>query len=251
MRAGPSFTPVERSIVDAVLYALPAGPREQVLAQVQAINRIQRFSQGKEVNLYCLRHGRAAFPDHLLFSLRDELELARVTFTAGDGSEERSASVRMVNGRLFSIVFAHPPERAARDPSSVRITGVRLGVNPEHLRLGYDQPEPAVGDAPRELRQPLARGPIDARLPADYLEVMGMPTEAHGFVIHDPEHLRLVALDSFNCYIVAEQQDRVGIGVIQGREDGELYILDFANGSVHPAGHSLAVALRNGRADST
>jgi hypothetical protein len=243
MKVGPLFTPLERSVVDAVLHATPGGPREQLLAQVQAMNRIQRFSHGKEVNLYCLRHGRPAFPERLLFSVLDELELARVTFTTGDGRKERSASVRMVNGRLFSIIFAQPPGNAARGPSSVRVTGVRLGVDPNRLRPGHYPAERAAGDAPGEPGQPMPRGPIDALLPADYLEVLSMPQEAHGFVIHDPEHLRLVALDSFNCYILAERGDQMGVGIIQGREDGELHILDFAKGSVRPAGHRLLEAL--------
>lgn len=237
--------------MDAVLHALPEGPREQVLAQVQAMNRIQRFAEGKEVNLYCLRHGRPAFPEHLLFALRDEVELARVTFMSWDGSQERSASVRMVNGRIFSIVFAQLPGRAARSPSDVRVTSVHLGVDPEQLRPAHGQPRRASGDASPALRQSLARGPVDAKFPVDYAEVLGMPPESHGFVIHDPEHLRLVALDSYNCYILAERGDRVGIGIIQGREDRELYLLDFANGSVRPAGHRLIVALRNAGADST
>lgn len=236
--------------MDAGLCALPAGPREQVLAQVQAMNRIQRFSQGKEVNLYCLRHGRPAFPEHLLFPVRDEVELARVTFTADDASKKRSASVRMVNGRIFSIVFAQPPSRPAHGPCNVQVTGVLLGVDPDHLRARRDQAERATGDVPGELSQPLAHGPDDAKLPADYSEVLDRPAEAHGFVIHDPDHLRLVALDSFNCYILAERGDRLGIGIIQGRKDGELYILDFANGAVRPAGHSLIVALRTAPTDS-
>jgi hypothetical protein len=213
------------------------------------MNRVQRFSHGKEVNMYCLRHGRPAFPENLLFPVRDEVELARVTFTTGDGSKECSASIRMVNGRLFSIVFAQPPSPPTSGQSNMQVTGVRVGVDPSRLSPGHGQAEHALGDAPWAQRQPLAHGPLDARLPADYVEVLGAPADAHGFVIHDPEHLRLVALDSFNCYVLAERSDRVGIGVIQGRDDGELYILDFADGSVRPAGQSLIVALRTAWAD--
>lgn len=254
-------------MVDAVLDTLPVGPREQLFAQVQAINRIQRFSQGKEVNLYCLHHGRPAFPEGLLFHFHDEVELARVTFTAGDGITHSSASVRMVNGRLFSMVFAQAPVRPARRQSSIRVTDVRLGVDPTRLEPD-DVPAGSAtddsssvsrsmtiassirsGEVPPLQPQTLVRGPVDARLPADYLQVLDAPVEAQGFVIHDPEHLRLVALDSFNCYILAERHDRVGVGIIQGRDDGGLYAVDFANGSVRPVGHSLIMALRTVRAD--
>lgn len=253
------FTLLERDILDAVVEAMNPPVRHHFRAQLDVINRVQRLTQGKEVNLYCLHSGRPDFPERLLFPVRDELELAKVDFTADDRNIRNSASVRMVGGRLFSLVFAKPPGRTVNH-ARVHVERVRLRADlfldgdqaPGTARNGdgLDSHNGSMAAVEHETkverwRRQLAEGVIDARLPEDYLPLLAASVRHGGFVVHEPIHVRLVALDAFNCYIIADRDDRVGLGVIQGSEDGKVYRIDYESGAITDAGQNLAVALRS------
>jgi hypothetical protein len=235
------FTTLERDILNAVLDAMAPPLKDHFRTQLNAINRIQRLTHGKEVNLYRLRRGRPDFPEQLLFPVHDELELARVDFTVDGGERRSSASVRVVSGRLFSIVFATPPRRSAK----------RAKVHVERVRLRTVS-GPALSNSSdalqSEARRIQAEGVVDARLPDDYLPLLAAPEKHEGFTVYDPSRVRLVALDACNFYIVAERDDRIGLGVVQGSNDGQVYRVDYEDGELIPAGLNLAEALRSQRA---
>ena len=254
-RSVMEFTPFERAVLDSVTQALAQSAQDRFRAQLRAINHVQRFAKGKEVNLYCLRQGRPCFPEKLLFPLRDELELARVEFTV-DRDEQSTASVRMVNGRIFSLVFARSPHSSVHRQAGVYVTRVRLWTDPsvpnsarvDGMSEGDNRSLRVASPAPSDhvqlaWRHQLEQGCVDARMPQDYLEVLGTPVLQNGFVVHDPTHLRLIATNACNFYILAEKEGLWGFGVIQGSDDGELYCLDFESGAMSRVGLSLAFVL--------
>ncbi|MET0255456.1 MAG: hypothetical protein ABW193_06660 [Luteibacter sp.] len=232
MKPADIFTLVERDVLDAVLSAMNPPLRDHFRVQLDVINHVQRLTRGKEVNLYCLHRGRPDFPERLLFPVRDELEVAKVDFAVDDSDSRNSVSVRMVGGRLFSLIFAKPPARTVSH-ARVHVEKVRLRAD---LALEHETNVELWG------RQ-LAEGIVDARLPEDYLPLLATSMRHEGFVIHDPIHVRFVALDAFNCYIIAECDDRIGLGVIHGSDDGKLYRIDYETGVIVDVGQSLAVAL--------
>ena len=96
------FSPVEKTLLEAVEKALPGEEARLFRSQLGAVNQVQRILDWTEIDFYCLRFMRViAWNPTVLFPNRSEFILARIAFTA-DGKELESA-VWAVSGHLFSI----------------------------------------------------------------------------------------------------------------------------------------------------
>ncbi|UPG90586.1 hypothetical protein L2Y96_02100 [Luteibacter aegosomaticola] len=255
------FTALERLILDAVVQATCDATQQRLRTQIAVINRVQRLAKGKEVDLYCMRRGRAQFPDALLFPLLGELDLADVHFVVDGGSQPNSARVSMVDGQLFSMVFSRPPGGTSRFAKYLRVIKVNLWRDPSEIEpeialtaeasaktVAFDgSPANPPGNIPSSIwkawNSELNSGRIDAALPDDYLQVLSAWTGSGGLIIYDPRHIRLVACDEANYYVLAEKEGRSGFAVIQGGNMPRLFRLDYEAGTSTEVGRSLAAVI--------
>jgi hypothetical protein len=100
----PPLKPVERRLLDAVAATSPPEYRELLRQQLDHINFVQRLSDGKEINFYCIRDGRPSWDPLLaLPDQREESKLATVHLRAKGGPNEFTVDVWIVKGYLFSL----------------------------------------------------------------------------------------------------------------------------------------------------
>ncbi len=113
--------PFEQVTLDAVQERLSSESAAILKAQRAHINKVQRHSGGKEVNLYHMSWGRACFKSSLKFrNYADELLIGKVVLVRTDASTRAlTAEVWLVNGRLFSITFNHLPQIFISQKSSL------------------------------------------------------------------------------------------------------------------------------------
>lgn len=112
LRRRNDFFPFERAILDAVFSRMTDETRMLLLRQVEVINTIQRLSDGKEVNLYRTRLGKADFDNTLrLPNSPTELLIATVHLKKPSSKTTLKADVWMAEGRLFSLEFNISPKR--------------------------------------------------------------------------------------------------------------------------------------------
>ena len=98
-----TFTPVEKAILEAVADSIPSEARPKIRRQIQSINRVQRILDWTEINLYCARRGKVAWPDEAMFDNQGEFELAKLPFSAA--GREFESTLWCVGGHVFSLVI--------------------------------------------------------------------------------------------------------------------------------------------------
>lgn len=246
-RVRRTFAPLEQGVLEAVEAALGGDARERYRRQIEAVNKVQRHGGAREVNLYRLHGGRPRNDPAIAFAdQRLEAELARVRFRVPGEGRTRSATVHLVQGFVFSLVF-DPPAEPVLERDDVEIVEVRLVSDPEREREPAGprpaaDPEDLTGGLRRwnerfglsAVGRPLTRderrerlGEIPARLPADYLR---LTEQAEGFVVgpwkvHGLREVYGIALDEAEYQVLAELRDR-GVVAVQN-ETSDLFFLPF------------------------
>lgn len=267
MGVRPEFYPFEARIIEEVKSRMDNDGAARLQRQVEVINKIQRLTNGKEVNLYRMRHGKPSFDDTLRFAnAADEALLASVNLTGADKRAKLKADIWLAKGRLFSLVFSKPPKLffAGMDLKSVQpdITDVKIWFDPT-------QPKPidTVVDASAltgwlrdwnakgiisSLHAPLSESKrseyldrVDAQLPPDYLELVSQTEGVHlaGCIVHGISAIRQIALPDASYYTLAELEGLGALAVKDGMSDAELYFLHYEDNDVRPLGKSLQNAL--------
>jgi hypothetical protein len=258
----------ETLVIEAIKSRLDPEAATQLQAQIDSINKVQRLTDGREVNLYCIAHGKPAFDDRLRFPHgEEEALLGTVHLAHSDTPGTLKAEAWLANGRLFSLVFDKPPKRffAGQALDTVRPEAADVTVWMDPMRgapKGEEVPvEPAMLSGwLRELftscqltapRRPLV-GPeraariaqIDAELPPDYLEFTEQMdgAQAGECKIHGLAGVRKVALPNHNFYILAED-DGGALAVKDGSRDGALYRLSYEKDDAQPLNQSFRTAL--------
>lgn len=260
--------PFEARVIEAIKSRLDSDAATRLQAQIDSINKVQRLTDGKEVNLYRVAHGKPAFDDGLRFPQGEEEALLGTVHLTHPGSPlTLKAEAWLANGRLFSLVFDRPPKRffaghaldAVRpevadvtvwtDPMCGRPKGDEVPVDPAMLN-GWLR-ELYTSCRLTDLRSPLV-GPqraaliaqIDAQLPLDYLELTKQMdgTRVGECKIHGLTSVRKVALSSDNYYILAEG-DGGALAVKDGDRSGELYRLSYEKDGVQPLNQPFKTAL--------
>ena len=100
-----ALSPLERSICDAAASTLPANLAELWKKQLNAINRIHRSPDKREVNFFVIRKGQSNFPDELCFKNRSEFKIAVVDLKASGNKANLRARLWCVHGHFFSIEY--------------------------------------------------------------------------------------------------------------------------------------------------
>jgi hypothetical protein len=260
--------PFEARVIEAIKSRLDSDAATRLQAQIDCVNKVQRLTDGKEVNLYRVAHGKPAFDDSLRFPQGEEealLGTVHLAYSASPGTLK--AEAWLAKGRLFSLVFDKPPKRffggQSLDAVRPEVADATVWMDPMRERpMGEGGPvDPATLKGwPQELfascqltapRSPLV-GPqratriaqIDAQLPPDYLEFTEQMdgAQAGECKIHGLASVRKVALSNENFYILAED-DAGALAVKDGSRDGELYRLSYEGDDAQPVGQPFRTAL--------
>lgn len=103
-----AFSRLEVTIFSAVESQLSPGYRELWAKQLQAVNKIHRSPDRKEVNLFVMRNGKSEFPREICFKDGGEYKVAVVDLKSKRTELKLRARVWCVNGHVFSIEYKNP-----------------------------------------------------------------------------------------------------------------------------------------------
>lgn len=107
-RTKVAFSRLETTIFNAVQLKLSPSNAELWTKQLNAINKIHRSPDGREVNLFVIRNGKADFPRELCYTRGGEFKVAVVDLKAKQSPSKLRARVWCVNGHVFSIEYKTP-----------------------------------------------------------------------------------------------------------------------------------------------
>lgn len=265
---------IEMLVVKAVGSCLSSEGCDLLMRQVSAVNMVQRMWASKEVNLYCLRHGKLTWDLSTIFpDQRAEVLLAKVAISRPGIRSKLHAKVFVVTGHLFSLMFDKSPSAFTKGLSSKDLqalvcvptlladpmvgraapleTGEDVSANLASTALWLEDwglPGDVSG-----LRNPLSLDAlsasvenIDAALPSDYLALL---ERTEGAIIGSCEifgsaNIRYVATEEVNYYLIAEITGCPGgLAVREGDNDGEIFFHDYETYEVKQVGSSLKDAL--------
>jgi hypothetical protein len=246
-RHEPPLRPLEKILVDALVATLSPEAASIVTRQVQAVNRVQRHSSDKEVNLYLVRRGKPTREGVPLFPMAvPEVKLATITYAVIGEPRPSRVDFWLANGRLFSLAFHESPKKVS--PSEVEIRDVKLLVDP---MVPAEAPEPRPLTAAAltgwlaewahrwqvsDLREPLPPeerakklGQIGATVPSDYGELLSQTDglEIGGCRVYSLSDMREVVMPDATYYILAEMADRGVLALKQGESDGSIYFFAY------------------------
>jgi hypothetical protein len=264
-----SFYSFERNLLDEVTSHLDARGKELLRRQISSINKIQRLSSGREVNLYRLHRGKPAFDDSIRFpNAADEALLASAFLIVPNKLAKLKAEVWLAKGRLFSLVYGKPPAQffAETGLKSACPQVVEMKIWCDPMRPSSDEPEGPVDTSMltgwlREwfakgmvsnLHAPLPEsdraaliGQITARLPADYVDLVGQTEGAKigACTVYGLKKIREVVQPQATYYIVAELEGIGALVISEGGHDGVLHLMPYEGGDAKPIGSSLEQAL--------
>jgi hypothetical protein len=263
--------PFEIGVIEAVKSRLGSDTATQLQRQVDSINKVQRHTNGKEVNLYCIVRGKPAFDESLRFpGIADEAILATVRMTHRNRSAVLKIELWLANGRLFSLLFDKPPKQFfagySLEDVNPAISEVTIGTDPslgtEILASGETSAVPGtlkgwpqallISGQLQALRPPVPASQrealiaqIDARLPLDYLELVDQTDGAlvGTCKVHGLTSIRKVVLPDVNYYILAELDNASALAIKDGSRSGELYRLHYESDDVQPLSQSFRSAM--------
>ena len=112
LRGKRTFYPFEILVLERVMSSLERENGLRLKQQIDVINHIQRHRDGREVNFYQMKYGKAAFDSNLRFpDPPDEELLARVILRSPPKVAELKTEVWMAGGRIFSLEFDKSPKQ--------------------------------------------------------------------------------------------------------------------------------------------
>lgn len=261
------FYPFEIRMIEEVKNRLEGEGASLLQRQLDAINKIQRLAEGKEVNLYQMRFGRAAFDEKLRFPIADdEALLATVSLLDQHTRSKLKIEIWVVKGRLFSLVFNKSPKQffAGLSLNSVQpeISDVKVWFNPMRasdtpvgaptiVLTGWLEAWHAKGRVAGlcppfpHARRSAFLDRIDAKLPPDYLELTEQTEGATlaNCVVNGLSRIRTIVFAEANYIVLAEIETRGVLAVKDGSRDAELYLLDHESDEVRRMGTSFEKAV--------
>jgi len=246
-RRRPPLRPLEIKLIDALGAALAPEASRLLVKQVDAVNRVQRHANDKEVNLYQIRRGRVSFEGIPMFPLTtQEAKLGTVTYKVTGESRTRRVDFWLVRGHLFSLQFRESPRGIDAEQADIR--DVKLHADPM-VPVAAPQPRPLSAAAMTgwlaewahrwqvsDLREPLPPeeraeklGQIGATVPSDYGELLSQTDglEIGGCRVYSLSDIREVVMPDATYYILAEMADRGVLALKQGESDGSIYFFAY------------------------
>jgi hypothetical protein len=121
---------LDKAIIGAVKSELSLGGQRLLEKQMDSINLVQR-QMNREVNLYNMKGRESVRPSDLQFPNRTkETRLATVSFEAIGHDGTYAATLYLVKGFLFSIVYNSDVTKLQTEGQSVKILSVKLFQDP-------------------------------------------------------------------------------------------------------------------------
>jgi hypothetical protein len=267
-QSGQLLYPFESAIVNEVALRLSADAAALLQRQMLSINKVQRLARGKEVNLYCMRRGKAQFDDALRFrDTRGEALLATATVRNPGTNQVIACELWLANGRLFSFLFDKPPgnvfSRTELKTARPSVSDVRILFDPMSARplAKLRTPSTIEGWVARwrdngliadvrppldeRLRMSILKG-LDCRLPDDYLELLNQTDGLRigGIEVHGLEGLRKVVTPLVNYHVLAEGGPASALLLVaEGSDSGELFLVTGDDPDPRNVGRSFDTAL--------
>lgn len=266
---GADFYPLESRILEEVKSRLDTEGSTRLQRQIEVINKIQRLADGKEVNLYQMRHSKPTFDDNLRFpNAADEGLLASVNLAGPDRRTKLRVDVWLAKGRLFSLVFNKPPKQffAGSNLKTVQpeIADVKIWLDPMRPHSSEaDKPVDAsaltgwlrkwnakgfvagLHDPLQESERAECLARVDAQLPQDYLELVAQTEGANLAicVVYGVAGIRQIVWPEANYYILAEIEGLGALAVKDGDRHAELYLLHYEDNDAESVGTSFQKAV--------
>ena len=259
----PSLKPLEKMIINTLAENLYKKEKTVLLKQVKRINMVQRHSECKEVNLYCIKRGKPYFDEELLFPLKEgEIKLATILFQSLKDRKKYSVDFWIVNGRLFSLVFNHSPKHLS--VNDIKIEEITVFINPmlgiaskEQKSLSKDALTGWLREWSKKwsitnLREPLSHTQrkkiceqIDIKLPSEYLEIISQTEglKIDGCLIYGLSEMRDIVTPETNYYILADIEGRGVLAVKRESADDNIYFLSYEDGQAINVGRSFRRAI--------
>lgn len=254
------FRPVELAVLNAVAQNLLPEVRSIFEAQLRTINKVQRHSAGREVNLYHSVGNKSRFDDGLRFRNRGtDILLAKVAIETLAPSEHLEARAWLTSGRIFSITFDQSPSNAS---AIFRIITTAILADPDkEEQLSQTSLDPSILRGKlAEWRQKWSitkvRPPLNSEVRwnrmhdlgivglSDYEEMLQMTDgfNVGEWRVHGLAEVRSI-VDSDDTLVVLAENDGVGCLVASTQNAGELRLVLYDGPEVQKAGRSFAVAM--------
>lgn len=263
------LNPLERYIIDQAADSLAPAARELLYSQIKRINRVQRLIEGKEVDLYQMKGGKAAFDDSLRFPYRnDESLLATIRLAHPSKPEVIQAELWLANGRLFSLLFDKSPRRffdgIDLSVTSPAIVDKQICIDPMALaNAAHDREEYGVklhswvrdwfaAGRFTDIVLPLTsskrdsyRRQVRALLPADYIELTDQIDGARGgdIRVHGLSAIRKIVRAEANYYVLADAEGKGVLAIKENGKDAGIYFINYEDDNAVSFGDSFQRAL--------
>ncbi len=123
LSGGTTLTQVEFQLLEQLVDSLPPELRSVIEAQFDAYNLVQRESDGRALNFYRKKGGRANDMEGLpLLDMNvEEAPLVRLTASIAEDPEPLQATLSAVKGRVFCMALS----RRARSNGTVTVSDVK------------------------------------------------------------------------------------------------------------------------------
>jgi hypothetical protein len=106
--------PFEIAAINAVAQLVPQQYRQRIAQQIPLNDHIQRLANGKDVSLYQSKGifggGSAPLSENLALPGPEVYRLGKTRIKSRDGSENANATISVVRGKVFSIIFDREPK---------------------------------------------------------------------------------------------------------------------------------------------
>jgi len=244
-----NFRDYELAILKAVESKLESDARDIFNKHIECVNKIQRLSKDKEVNMYFIKGGKAYFDDSLRFPLKSpDIKLATVILTPIENIKKPlKAEIWMTMGQVFSITFNKSPKHL--NDQEIKIDSISIWENPmrsEPVEFSETSPEQLkqwLGKSEntfeiKNVKPPLSANKINQKLkssdcifPHDWLEMLKI---SDGFLInkyniYGLSEMRHVISEDSEMVILAEKEGVNSLAVNRTVNDGHIYYIDHCS----------------------
>jgi len=259
----PPLNSLEKKLLSAVASHLAPDAQSLFKKQIEQINFVQRHALNKEVNLYCMRNGKAFYDKCLRFPFdQEEVKLSSILISNTDNHTKYDVAIWLIKGFLFSIEFSYSPKGLIAD--QVEIINVKLLVDP--MRPAKTKHKDSVNINAlqgwilalavkwhvTDLKEPLPKteredviSKLAIKLPSDYLELVtqteGMKLD--GCCILGLSEIRDLLMERSNYYVLAEIEGKGVLALRQNSGDTEIKFIGFEEDDEVGLGSSFRYAL--------
>ncbi len=260
----PVLYKYEEQILKSVEKKLNGIAKDIYRKQINSYNKVQRFRESKEVNLYSQKYFKIKFDESIKFPIRlEEVKFALVSITTNIQLKLK-VEIWIVNGRIFSLNFNKSPKVLKENP--YEITDIKILVDPmnecivNEIEARYTQIEfwlnknsisLSIGKVYESIKNSDKRNSFnnnEINYPSDYLEMLDY---CDGFIsdefeIYGLHNIREINTEKNKYFIIAECGKEFILVLCAKPNNGHIYLIDQSDDSeeIKDLGESFAVALK-------